>query len=377
MRIAVAGAGIAGLIAAIALARRGFSVEIFERAERLEEIGAGIQLSPNAMAVLDRLGLVPELAPALVEPEAIEIREAAHGRRLARLPLGATARARYGQPYALIRRADLQAALLRAALREPALALHLGTPLAPLPANAETGEILAGATPRRFDLVVAADGLNSRFRIEAFGHPGPVPLGRAAWRALLPADAVPPGIPRDVTGLWLGERAHLVHYPVAAGAGLNVVVIADPSASPAPPAARFGAEARKLVEAVPAWTLWPLFALDPGPAWTRGRLVLIGDAAHAMPPNTAQGGAQAIEDGFMLAACLAAGRDDPQHALAAYEKLRRPRVARIARESRRNMQVYHLSGFSALARNAAIRALPARLHLRRLDWLFAWSPPQM
>ena len=373
MRVAVAGAGIAGLTSAIALAARGFSVDLFERAAELEEVGAGIQLSPNATSVLQRLGLLGDLAAVLVEPEAIEILDARNGVLLAAIPLGQTARLRYGAPYALIHRADLQTGLLAAARRNPLIDLHLNAEVGTLRAAEAEVSCTAGGHERRSDILVAADGLRSNVRTGHFGHPGPQPLGRTAWRATLPVAEVPGPIRRDVTGLWLGPGGHLVHYPVRSK-DLNVVVIAGEEAGAAPPQKPFGREARRLIGAVPEWTLWPLFDVDPARSWARGRVALIGDAAHAMAPSAAQGGAQAIEDAWVLAAALAKRPDDPAAALRAYERARRPRVEKIAREARRNLAVYNLRGLPAAARNIVLSAMSPERLLKRLDWLYGWKP---
>jgi len=377
MRIAVAGAGIAGLTSALALAGRGFPVEIFEQAPRLEEVGAGIQLSPNAMKLLQRLGVADELQPSLVEPRAIEIRDALSGRMLAAIPLGETARRRYGAPYALIHRADLQAALYAAIRRRDGIAIRLPAEVHDVRATESGVTFRAAGQSFRADVLVAADGINSRLRTGYFAHSAPRPLRKTAWRATLPAALAPASAPLDVTGLWLGAGGHLVHYPVQAGTSLNLVAIADEgSSSTRPPNEPFGPSARQLMESVPAWTRWPLFYNDPTPPWTRGRVVLVGDAAHAMAPSAAQGGAQAMEDAWVLAAALSARPDEPAEALLAYERERRPRVVRVAREARRNLAIYNLDGIAALARNAILTALPTNVLTSRLDWLFNWQASQ-
>ena len=375
MRIAIAGAGIAGLTSAIALAQRGFDVQVFEQAPALEEIGAGIQLSPNAMAVLNSLRVTPFLRGA-VAPDAIEIRDAVHGWRLARIPLGSVAESRYGAPYCLIHRADLQAALLAAARANAHVAIELGVGIEAVAEQPSGLAIIAGSGRYPADILVAADGINSRVRTRHFGHPGPRALGRQAWRATLPAEQVASSVNLNVTGLWLAPGAHLVHYPLRGREQLNVVVIAAASAQPFPPPEPFGQAARQLIDAVPAWAPWPLHDVDPAPAWARGRSVLVGDAAHAMAPSAAQGGAQAIEDAWVLAHALATSPGEPAEALARYERARRRRVERIAREARRNLQIYNMSGILRHFRNAAIAALPSKGHLARLDWLFGWTPGQ-
>jgi salicylate hydroxylase len=373
MRVAVAGAGIAGLTAAIALAAREYSVALFERATVLEEVGAGIQLSPNATSVLSRLGVLERLSDTLVEPQAIEIRDARNGARLAAIPLGETARERYGAPYCLVHRADLQAGLLAAAQANDAIDLNIGSAIGDLREAEDAVTFAAGVEAHSAKILVAADGLHSAIRTGHFGHPGAQPSGKTAWRATLPAADVPGDIRRDATGLWLGPGAHLVHYPLRGGQELNVVVIAtEPGATP--PLAPFGREARRLIDRVPGWTPWPLSGVDSTHAWTRGRVALIGDAAHAMLPSAAQGGAQAIEDAWVLAAALAERASDPAAALRAYEQRRRARVERVVREANRNIAVYNMRGFPAAARNAVLGALSTERLLSRLDWLYGWTP---
>jgi len=374
MRIAVAGAGIAGLATAIALARQGFAVDLYERSAVPEEVGAGIQLSPNAMAVLERLGLAGDLAACTSEPRGIAIRDALSGAQLAEIPLGETARRRYGAPYRLVHRADLQAALLTAIGREPSIALRRGEEVDGVAETDRKVRFRAGGRQSQADLLIAADGIHSHTRTRYFGYRGPAPLGRTAWRAMLPSVDVPETVSLDETGLWLGPGAHLVHYPVRRGAALNLVVIGEGPARTRPPRGPFGRKAQQLLDAVPAWTPWPLSAVDTSRPWARGRVLLVGDAAHAMAPSAAQGGAQAIEDAWFLAQALAHDPAAPVDALARYERARRPRVERIVTEAARNLAIYNLRGLPAFARNLALRTSPALLLLMRLDWLFTPDP---
>lgn len=372
MRIAIAGGGIAGTAAAIALSGSNHEIVVYERAPEPREVGAGIQLSPNAMRLLERWDVAPRLAASAVENQAIDIHDGRSGRCLTSIPLGQSARARYGAPYYLIHRADLLAAMIDEAATRPDIAFRFASPVGAV--RNEDGIVrfeVAGDTLSA-DLLVAADGIRSTVRGALFRLPGSSPLGRVAWRGGLPVARLPSGIRADATGLWLGSGAHLVHYPVSGGALLNVVFIAaHESEMGGLPGAGLAGPARALVDAVGEdWTLWPLEHLSIPRLWSQGRVVLIGDAAHAMSPSAAQGGAQAIEDAFALAAALGAF-GDIDTALAAFSAARRPRVARIARDAQRNMRIYELGGPAALARNLAISALPPRTHLSRLDWIYS------
>jgi salicylate hydroxylase len=371
MEIAIAGAGIAGLTAAIALARRGFSATVHERAGALADIGAGIQLAPNAMTVLQRLGLADTLAADTVEPRALIIRDGPSGRALTAIPLLGAARRRYGAPYCVIHRADLQRILSEAANAEPKIRLHLGAEIAGVRQDGNRVTFTLGDETVSADMLIAADGIHSAIRTDALALPAAGQPVRHAWRTAIPADDLPAGIERDATGLWLSSHCHLVHYPVRAGNQINLVLVAtNARAALGDLLGRLAAPASDLAGVQTDWIGWPLRAIDPAGHWARGRIALIGDAAHAMLPTAAQGGAQAIEDAFVLADCLANTPDRPAAALQRYEKRRKTRVIRIANEAQRNATIYGLGGLAATARNAAIALLPGPMHLHRLDWLY-------
>ena len=225
----------------------------------------------------------------------------------------------------------------------------------------------------RADILVAADGIGSRLRTDYFGYGGPRALNKTAWRAAIPAARLPSFVPRDVTGLWMGSGGHLVHYPLDAGAVINIVVIASDTAAASPPQAPFGKQARHVLDAVEEWRPWALYDVDPTLPASRGRVVLIGDAAHAMAPTAAQGGALAIEDAWTLAAALAADSRQPAEALQIYSDARMPRAVRVARMARSTLAIYEMESVARVARNAVLRALPANVLLSRLDWLFKWQ----
>lgn len=371
MEIAVAGAGIAGLTAAIALAGRGFSVTVYERADTLADIGAGIQLAPNAMTVLHRLGLAEALAGDTVEPRALIIRDGPSGRALTSIPLRAEARRRYGAPYCVIHRADLQRILSDAAGADPKIRLRLGAQITDVRQDGNRVTFALGDETRNADLLIAADGIHSTIRTGTLALPAAAPPVRHAWRTAIASDDLPAGIERDATGLWLAWHCHLVHYPVRAGRQINLVLIAaSDGAAPGDLLKKLAAPASDLAGVSTEWIGWPLQTIDPAGRWARGRIALIGDAAHAMLPTIAQGGAQAIEDAFVVADCLAGAPDQPAAALQRYERRRKTRVIRIANEATRNATIYGLGGLAATARNAAIALLPGPMHLHRLDWLY-------
>ena len=393
--IIVAGAGIGGLTASLALAQRGFRVIVLEQAQRLAEAGAGIQLSPNAARVLISLGLEDRLRQDAVEPAAVEIRTAA-GRILARLPLGEHAAERFGAPYWVTHRGDLQAALLDAVRDSPDIVLKTGTRVDDFAVH---GNGITVACRRGADTadetgiaLIGADGLWSGLR-QRLGHGRtPVFRHRSAWRALLPSSRVAPDMRTNVVRLWLGQAAHLVHYPVKAGTHINVVAIVDdrwdqPGWDEAGPrediVRRFSGrgwteQVRELVALPERWRVWALHDLPPMRHWGDGPVTLLGDAAHPMLPFLAQGAAMAIEDAAVLAASLAHNPDDIPGAMRRYERERRGRTARAQRAARRNSRAYHLAGSRALLRNLALRALGGNLLLRRYDWLYDWRalPPK-
>jgi salicylate hydroxylase len=382
--IAVVGAGIGGLAAATALARRGARVTVLEQAVALEEVGAGVQIGPNAVAVLEALGLGAAAAAHASAPPAVELRDRRASRRVARLPLGPRCVARYGRPYWQLHRADLLALLAEAAAAAGA-AIRLGArvaavdPARPLRVRTEDG----GRTDA--EIVVAADGVRSGLRAAGFGGPGPRFTGHVAWRGLVEAARLPPAARPEATTVTMGPGRHLVTYPLRGGRLVNFVAVEERAAwtaegwtTPDDPAnlrrafAGWGGAAAPLLDAVETTFLWGLFDHAPLPHWVRGRLVLLGDACHPMLPFLAQGAAMAIEDAWVLAAELDAA-PDLDRGLAAYAARRRPRTAAVQRASARSGRLYHLRpGLRAAAHLAlaAASALAPDLLAGRLDWLY-------
>jgi salicylate hydroxylase len=389
--VVVAGAGIGGLTAALALARQGFGVTLLEQAAQLEETGAGIQLSPNATRILLDLGLGERLRADAVAPDALRVRQARSGRTIATLPLGRFEQ-RFGAPYWMIHRADLQAALVAAARSCPDITLLLGIRADDFAVHAR-GVTVQGrradgtAFDQRGAALVAADGLWSTLRARLGQAAPPLFRRRAAWRASVPADAVPPQFRGPAIDLWLGASGHLVHYPVKGGRLINIVaIVADGWDRPgwSEPAARadilerfparaWATPARDLLAAPERWLKWALFDRPPATWWGEGPVTLLGDAAHPMLPFLAQGAGMAIEDAAVLAQCLGRSPDDPAGALRAYEAARRPRTARVQRAARRTGGLYQLQPPASLVRDLGMRALGGDRLLARYDWLYDWK----
>ncbi|MDP3544719.1 MAG: FAD-dependent monooxygenase, partial [Phreatobacter sp.] len=320
-RLAIAGAGIGGLTAALCLARAGFAVDVFERAPALEEVGAGIQLSPNASRVLIDLGLAAALAPAVVAPGGMDVRSGPAGSLLVAAELGEDIARRHGAPWWVVHRADLLTVLAETARAEPAIRIETGATVeAVRPVDGGVDLVLdraGGTQTSTVPAVIGADGIRSVVRSALGESEMPVFRQRVAWRATLPMAAVPAALRGDRVGLWLGPDAHLVHYPLRGGADFNVVVLlGEPQPvegwrAPGDPAylhrrlAGWSRLPRDLIGLVEAWQCWSLAdrATWFGPG--NGAVTLLGDAAHAMLPFAAQGGAMAIEDAAVLARACA------------------------------------------------------------------------
>jgi len=386
----IAGAGIGGLCTSLCLARGGWRVSLYEKAKVLEETGAGLQLSPNASAILGRLGVIARLTPFALRPNAIRIRRARDGATLAVMPFDDAER-RWGAPYLVVHRADLQRALLEGIARESDIRLQTGAAVAGF-ASAENSVAVAieqGAIRLKAagDCLIGADGVRSFVR-QRLGADSASFSGRTAWRATVDAVSTPPELRREEITLWFGRKAHLVHYPLRGGAVINVVAIVDEDfrsdgadfwSSPGDWSfleARFSGwaePARKLLRVAPDWRKWPLFDCKPIASWVAGRVALMGDAAHPMLPFLAQGAAQAIEDSGALGEVLARGQNI-ETSLLAYQEMRCLRAAQVQRESRRQATIYHFAGPAALLRDMAIRALGPQKMLARYDWLYNAHP---
>ncbi len=333
LKVAVIGGGIGGLSAAVGLRQRGFEVDVYEQAPELTEVGGGINMGPNAVRMLYRLGLRDGIEREGVRPAGSHQRRWQDGRTLQRAALNPRCDELYGAPHITIHRADLLSVI---AAGFPAERVHLGYRLVGLADRGDAVEAWFDHGVRiRTQILVGADGIHSAVCAALFGEEEPRFAGCVAYRGLVPMERIADLNLEPGSQSWVGPGAHLVHYPVSRGRLLNFVGWTEHDtwnredwtdrATIERALAAFAGwhpEVRHIIAAAETCFIWALFDRDPLPRWSVGRTTLLGDACHPMYPFMGQGAAQAIEDGAALAACLAAGADDPAAALRRYEQLR-------------------------------------------------------
>jgi salicylate hydroxylase len=381
VRVAIIGGGIGGLAAALHLLKVGLDVRVYEQAPRIGEIGAGIQISPNASRPLHRLGLKPAMDKVGVRPHAVHQRRWDDGRTLQRAPLGPEIEAAFGAPYYHFHRGDL-AELLGAAL--PAERVHVGHKVVGLEQKGDRATVLfeSGATADA-EIVIGADGIHSRVRHLLFGAEKPRFTGCIAWRGLVPAERIRPLDIEVASHNWMGPGGHVVHYWVAGGRFMNVVCVTEHGewteeswttpGKVADVAARYQdwhPAVRGLIAAFPETFVWALHDRLPLPRWSDGRVTLLGDACHPMLPFMAQGAAQAIEDGAALAALLTAMPDDVPGALRRYEEVRKPRATRLQEASAANRGRFHLADGPEQQKRDELMARSGDRSIANIGWLY-------
>jgi 2-polyprenyl-6-methoxyphenol hydroxylase and related FAD-dependent oxidoreductases len=380
-KVAVVGAGIAGLTAALSFAQHGIACEIFEEARELTEVGAGLQVSPNASRILADLDVLPALEAVWTEPERIALISGTSLRQIAHVPAGRFARERWGAPYGVLHRATLQKTLIEAVRSSTLCTLHLGCPQ-----RKNIRQNLGAAGRTSFPLIVGADGVWSNVRAEVPGSPLPDFSGNVAWRFTIPEAGAPHWLPRGQVTAFLGPSTHLVAYPLNETGSFNLVAIASGvDAGKVWDAKATETQQRMLTAQFSRWdervvrlladaarpTFWPLHQVSAG-RWQNGRdVVLIGDAAHAMMPFAAQGAAMAIEDAFLLARKVAGAASLPE-ALTEFETDRSARIARVRSRGAFNRFAYHARGPIRIGRDLVLALKPPRSLAADLDWLYGY-----
>ena len=388
-RIAVIGGGIGGLATALALLSRGLDVEVYEQAARLGELGAGIQISPNGTRVLHALGLEQALTAIQVLPLRKEIRHWRTGRTWNWYDLGAATQQRYGSPHVLLHRGDLHAMLVDAVRRLKPGAIHLTSRCVDVVQSDGHAEVrFDNGEAMRAAYVIGADGIHSKIRERLFGPSRPEFTGCVAWRAVVPMRRLPADVATMVSTNWLGPRGHLLHYPIRGGDLMNFLSMVERDdwqveswtvqgtrQELANDFSGWHADVQTIIQNIDTPYKWALMVRGPMESWSKGRVTLLGDACHPTLPFLGQGGVMAIEDAYVVAACLKTYFDDPGAALARYEDIRRERTAAVVRKSHANRR----QAFNpALADQdetviAVAEEWQQTLARERLDWLYTYD----
>jgi salicylate hydroxylase len=381
--ILISGGGIGGLVTAFALARQGFAVRVFEQAPEFREVGAGIQLGPNIFRVLDKIDLKEAVLGDAHRPPAQEMRDALTGKLITRIPLGDAFSARFGQPYAVTHRADIHSVILNACLGNDLIKLETsrrvdGFEERPdgVVVTLENGERAQGRA------LIGCDGMWSTIRERVVGDSKPRVSGHIAYRGVLTRSEVPEDLWRPDVVLWAGPRTHFVHYPLRRGELYNLVAVFHSDRYEE----GWNAEGSKdllwqhfkgqrpevlrMLERIETWRMWVLCDREPVKNWTKGRVTLLGDAAHPMLQYLAQGACMATEDAVILAEKAAASPDDLPAAFKAYEEARYLRTGRVQIMARVYGDFYHARGVTAELRDLALAGRTPEQSYDGIAWLY-------
>src|SRR5215216_6875503 len=381
--ILVAGGGIGGLAAAYALAGKGFPVRVLEQAPEFRELGAGIQLGPNIFRALDRIGLTKEMLEDAWQPPTQEMRDALTGEVITRIPLGESFVARFDEPYAVTHRADIHGVFLRACQSSNLISLENNQRVEDFTDDGETvTATLASGERAEGRALIGCDGMWSKTREKIVGDGPPRVSGHIAYRAVLKREDVPHDLWRPDVILWAGPRTHFVHYPLRRGTLYNLVAVFhsdryvegwNAEADPEELWTRFQGqrpEVLRLLERIETWRMWVLCDREPIKEWSKGRVTLLGDAAHPMLQYLAQGACMAIEDAVRLADEAARRPDDLPAAFKAYEQARYLRTARLQIMSRVYGEFYHARGVTAELRDEMLGSRTPEQAYDGVAWLY-------
>jgi salicylate hydroxylase len=384
--VLVVGGGIGGLAAALALSRKGIPVQVLEQAPEFKEIGAGIQLGPNVFRMFEVLGLTKDIFHWSAFPLGLEFRDSITGETVMELPIDKRFHDKYHAPYGVIHRADMLNVILDACKRSNLIKLAVSQKVvainddgSAITAKTESGETYRGAA------MIGCDGLWSTVRETIVGDGKPTVSGHIAYRAVLPTSEWPKEYRLPKMVIWCGEKTHLVHYPLRRGELFNLVVVFhsdryeegwDTYGDPAELHARFVEKCepvRMLLQKVNAWKMWVLCDRPPIKNWSKGRITLLGDAAHPMLQYLAQGGNMAMEDAVCLANQIEAAGGDYAAAFQKYQELRYLRTARVQLMARVFGEIYHASGVVRELRNKVLRDWTTQGGVD-MSWLYGEQP---
>jgi salicylate hydroxylase len=382
-QVLIAGGGIGGLTAALALARQGIPSQVIEQAATFKEIGAGIQLGPNVFRMFERLGLIEPISALAVFPENLVMFDSITGEEVTRIPLGDAFRKKFHYPYALIHRADLHNVLLDTCRQSNLIRLDAAQKIVDLDetngavtAKTATGKDYRGAA------LIGADGLWSTIREFVVGDGKPKPAGHITYRAVLPRDEIPDQFRWWNMGFWAGEKVHFVLYPLRTGELYNLVAVFhsnryeegwDSYGDPAELHERFAqtcAPVRALLAKIESWRMWVLCDRPPIKEWSRGRITLLGDAAHPMLQYLAQGACMAVEDAVCLADQAVAADGDYARAFRAYQQARYLRTGRVQITARIYGEFYHAGGVAKELRNLMLGSRTPEDAMAGMEWLY-------
>ena len=382
--VLVAGGGIGGLAAALALTRRGLSVKVLEQAPQLGEIGAGIQLGPNAFAAFDALGIGPIARSRAVYTDEMVMHDALDGSLVGRIPTGEAFRQRFGNPYAVIHRADVHGSLLEGAQASDRIQVLTGTTVQRIEQDEHgvTVHDTQGRTHRGVALI-GADGVKSAVRRQYVGDEARV-SGHVVYRAVVDKKDFPLDLQWNAASIWVGPNCHLVHYPLRGGEQYNVVVTFH-SRDKEEWSVREGsreevqsyfegicAQARQLIDLPRDWKRWATADREPIGQWTFGRATLLGDAAHPTLQYLAQGACMALEDAVTLGEALRVHDNDYAAAFAHYQRSRIARTARIVLSAREMGRIFHAKGVERLVRNELWKGRTQERFYDAMEWLYGW-----
>jgi 2-polyprenyl-6-methoxyphenol hydroxylase-like FAD-dependent oxidoreductase len=381
--VLIAGGGIGGLAAALALGRKGAAVHVLEQAATFGEIGAGIQLGPNVFQMFDALGVTAAINHMAVFPDALVMRDGVTGDEVTRIPLGTAFRKRFGNPYGVIHRGDLHQVLLDACRQLPRITLSVGQKVAGYAASGDGVSVeLADGGHIAGCALIGADGLWSAIRAQLVGDGKPRVSGHIAYRAVLPMAEVPEHLRWNTVVLWAGPKTHLVQYPLRRGELFNLVAVFHSSryeegwnayGDPDELHERFSAarpEVKLLLSKINAWKMWVLCDREPIRDWSLGPVTLLGDAAHPMLQYLAQGANMALEDAVTLADLVERAQGDFAAAFQAYQQARYLRTARVQLTARFYGDIYHAAGATRDLRNSLLHGRDPQKAYEGMAWLY-------